>query len=151
MQTGNFQKSLKSVCVESDPCYLPEHSILNYILKLQLLTQVNKLWTFKCFEFHAIYCSGFPSQETISHMAEKYSSFQCIELIQNENWSHVHVNELNRKLDQFKLNPSTPVSYEYLKTKLNLNDEEMYEIGATALDSSIMLTFQKSDQRISPE
>lgn len=84
-------------------------------------------------------------------MAKKYSSSECNELIQNENWPHLHLHELNRKLNQFESDQSTQVSYEYLKTKLNLHDEEMYEIGATALDSSIMLTFQKTDQIISPE
>lgn len=84
-------------------------------------------------------------------MAEKYSSSECIELIQNENWPHLHVHELNRKLNQFKSNRSMQVSYEYLKTKLNFHDEEIYEIGATALDSSIMLTFQETDQNISPK
>lgn len=39
------------------------------------------------------------------------------------------------------------IDYEYLKTTCNLNDEEMYEIGATALDSSIMLTFQRIEQQ----
>lgn len=147
MQTDDV---LKSVCIESNPSYLPEHSILNYVLKLQLLTQVNKLWTF-LFRISCNLFSGFPKQETISHMAEKYSSSECIELVQNENWPHLHVHKLNRKLNQFNSNRSTQVSYEYLKTKLNLDDEEMYEIGATALDSSIMLTFQKTDQSISPE
>lgn len=84
-------------------------------------------------------------------MAEKYSSFECIKLIQNDYWPHLHVHELNRKLNQSKLNRFTQVNYEYLKEILNLHVEEIYEIGATALDSSIMLTFQKTDQTISPE
>lgn len=138
--------------MQSDPCYLPKHSILNYVLKLQLLTQVNRLWTMDISVSNFMqFIFRFSKQETISCMAEKYSSSSCIELIENENWPHLHIHKLNRKLDQFKSNQTTQVSYEYLKTKLNLHDEEMYEIGATALDSSIMLTFQNTDRSISPE
>lgn len=33
--------------------------------------------------------------------------------------------------------------YDYLKSECNLNNEEVYAIGATALDCSIMLTIQR--------
>lgn len=55
--------------------------------------------------------------------------------------------ELCQKISQSDQNIAETIDYEYLKTICKLNDEELYEIGATALDSSIMLTFQSIDQQ----
>lgn len=65
------------------------------------------------------------------------------DLMKNTRWSHSHTSELCRKLSQTDQSTDVDViDYEYLKTTCKLNDNEIYEIGATALDSSIMLTFQ---------
>lgn len=80
------------------------------------------------------------------------------DLIENKRWPHSHTIELCRKLSQSDqsaadvvvtvadadadANAADVIDYEYLKTTCKLNDDEIYEIGATALDSSIMLTFQ---------
>lgn len=49
-----------------------------------------------------------------------------------------------RKLGQInEENIVDAIDYDYLKSVCNLNDEEIYAIGATALDCSIMLTIQR--------
>lgn len=61
------------------------------------------------------------------------------------NWIHSHVFEMYQKLSQINdENAIDVIDYDYLKSACNLNDEEMYEIGATALDCSIMLTIQRA-------
>lgn len=92
-------------------------------------------------------------QETALFVAEKYSAAPAsfTAFIEDEHWPHTHVNQLRAKLNQFDWNRIGSVNYESLKTMINMRDEEMYEIGATALDSSIMLTFQKTDETNSSE
>lgn len=49
-----------------------------------------------------------------------------------------------QKLGQFNdENTHDAVDYDHLKSTCNLCDEELYEMGATALDCSIMLTIQR--------
>lgn len=61
------------------------------------------------------------------------------------NWPHSHVAEMCRKLSRISdENTIDAVDYDNLKSVCNLSDEEMYEIGATALDCSIMLTMQRA-------
>lgn len=65
------------------------------------------------------------------------------DLIKNKRWPHSHTSELCRKLQsQADHSAVDVIDYEYLKTTCKLNDNEIYDIGATALDASIMLTFQ---------
>lgn len=58
---------------------------------------------------------------------------------------HQSILDLCEKLDQFCNKKSDKIDFERLKL-LNsmLADEELYEIGATALDCSIMLTMQRT-------
>lgn len=78
------------------------------------------------------------------HVAQKYSDDKIgwNELQNNltSNWPHSHIAEMCQKLNE---NSFDAVDYDYLKTVCSLNDEEIYEIGATALDCSIMLTAQR--------
>lgn len=92
-------------------------------------------------------------QETISHVAEMYSNAPTsfTKLITDEHWPHSHVNELSEKLKHFNWCQTTEVNYNLLRTEFQMKDEEIYEIGATALDSSIMLTFRQFEQNIPTE
>lgn len=54
---------------------------------------------------------------------------------------------MSKKINQLDRNMTDTIDYDYLKTIGKLTDEEIYEIGATALDSSIMLTFQSVNQQ----
>lgn len=56
-----------------------------------------------------------------------------------------HNTRLCGKLAKFKWESTNGINFEHLKTKLALDVEEIYEIGATALDLSILLTFKKTD------
>lgn len=58
----------------------------------------------------------------------------------SSNWPHSHITGMCQKLNGTTIDA---LDYDYLKSVCNLNDEEMYEIGATALDCSIMLTAQR--------
>lgn len=62
----------------------------------------------------------------------------------SSNWPHSHIAEMCQKLEQMN-NESTAeaIDYDYFKAVCSLNEEELYEIGATALDCSIMLTSQR--------
>lgn len=84
------------------------------------------------------------TQKTMPYVAQQYMDDEIgwSELQKNltSNWPHSHIAEMCQKLDE---NSVDAVDYDYLKSKCNLNDEELYEIGATALDCSIMLTMQR--------
>lgn len=90
-------------------------------------------------------CIKSSTQKTIPYVAQKY--------LDDENeWKnhlssnrlHTHVDEMCRKLRHINdENTTDAVDYDYLKSIFNLSDEEMYAIGATALDCSIMLTIQR--------
>lgn len=79
-------------------------------------------------------------------MADKYriSQTSFTEPLKDGLWPHSHVNELSKKLNQIDRDQIGDNMYEVLKTTYNLDNEEIYEIGATALDVSIMLTFQET-------
>lgn len=62
-------------------------------------------------------------------------------------WPHLHFAKICEKLVQFNRNSER--DYDFLNKTLNLCAEEIYEIGATALDCSIMLTFCKVNSEIS--
>lgn len=67
----------------------------------------------------------------------------------SSNWPHSHIGEMCRKLGQINEgNTVDAIDYDCLKSVCNLGDEEMYEIGATALDCSIMLTIQCADTEV---
>lgn len=46
------------------------------------------------------------------------------------------------KLFQLDQSISDAINYDNLKNQFHLTDEDLYEIGATAMDCSIMLTMQ---------
>lgn len=68
----------------------------------------------------------------------------------SSNWPHSHVAEMCRKLGQINEEGNTidVIDYDCLKSVCKLSDEEIYEIGATALDCSIMLTIQRAENEI---
>lgn len=70
------------------------------------------------------------------------SSF--VEFVTDENWSHSHIYRFREKLHGFNCNGIDDINYAFLKSQWKMSSEELYEIGATALDASIMLTFQKT-------
>lgn len=78
------------------------------------------------------------------HVAQKYldDKIGWNELLNNlsSDWPHSHIAEMCQKLNE---NTVDAVDYDYLKSVCKLHDEELYEIGATALDCSIMLTIQR--------
>lgn len=79
-------------------------------------------------------------------LAQKYLACanNWMDLNRHHDWPHSHVSELCQKLYNIDENTIDTVDYEYL-SRQNVSDEEMYEIGATALDCSIMLTIQRID------
>lgn len=85
------------------------------------------------------------------HVAEKYmASPQTFDVTaDNDKWPHEHITELCEKLDKFESDCIDEVNFEYLRSTLGLSMEEIYEIGATALDASIMLTFRKFGDQVS--
>lgn len=88
-------------------------------------------------------------QKTIPCVAQKYidESNGWANLLRNEQWSNAHISEVCEKLSRNDQNAIDVIDYEYLKAVCKLNDEEIYEIGATALDASIMLTFSNNNQQ----
>ncbi|XP_031622852.1 inositol-pentakisphosphate 2-kinase [Contarinia nasturtii] len=122
----SFLETTEQQCTAITSSHLPNRSILKRVLDLQLL-----------------------AKKTIPYIAQKYldDANVWVDLIKNVQWSHSHVSKLCQKLDMADENIDNIIDYEYLKTTYNLSDEQMYEIGATALDSSIMLTFQCIDQQ----
>ncbi|XP_055295906.1 inositol-pentakisphosphate 2-kinase [Sitodiplosis mosellana] len=121
-------KNQLSACITSNSSHLPKQSVLKRVLDLQLL-----------------------AKKTIPYVAQKYTenSNGWENLIRSKQWPHLHVIALHEKLGRHTThqNPVDVIDYEYLKSTCNLSDEEIYEIGATALDSSIMLTFQSCGQQ----
>lgn len=84
------------------------------------------------------------------HVAQKYLADKIgwneLRESPSADWIHSHVLEMCDKLCQINdKNAVDEVDYDYLKATCNLSDEEMYEIGATALDCSIMLTIQRAN------
>lgn len=60
----------------------------------------------------------------------------------NIEWPINHIINLHNKLADFNPQQETNITSDYLKTVHQLDSGELYDIGATALDSSVMLTFQ---------
>lgn len=89
------------------------------------------------------------------HIAQKYLKNSHLFNVDHDTdmeWIRLHFAQLYEKLRGFDWNVGCDVNFEYLEKTLNLSSEEIYEIGATALDSSIMLTVQKVDgQTVEPE
>lgn len=54
------------------------------------------------------------------------------------------ISSLCEKLEQANQSLLDEIDYEHLRAECHLTDEELYEVGATALDCSIMLTMQRS-------
>lgn len=82
-------------------------------------------------------------------IAQKYSNESPLfhKLTCDGNWPFEHFNGLSRKIDTYvsrKLEIDKPFS----ENTFELTQEELYEIGATALDCSIMLTFQIHGKQI---
>lgn len=76
-------------------------------------------------------------------IARKYSNESPLfgTLARDGNWPFEHLNQLGRKIDTFA-SRKFEIDKPFLENTLQLSQEELYEIGATALDCSIMLTFQ---------
>lgn len=64
------------------------------------------------------------------------------ELHLNDDWPFSHVHQLYDKLKSFDSNAKNDLNKEFFKNTFQLSAEEIYEFGATALDCSIMVTFQ---------
>lgn len=81
------------------------------------------------------------------YIARKYSgaSNGWADLVRDEEWQFLHISGMCQKLQRQTDEDITNFvnCYQYLQSVCQLNDEEIYEIGATALDCSIMLTIQK--------
>lgn len=82
-------------------------------------------------------------------IAQKYSNELPLfdKLTCDDNWPFEHLNGLCRKIDTYA-STKLEIDKPFLENALNLTQEELYEIGATALDCSIMLTFQIHSERI---
>lgn len=76
-------------------------------------------------------------------IAQKYSNESSLFgiLARDDNWPFGHLNQLGRKIDT-RASSKLEIDKAFLVNTLKLTQEELYEIGATALDCSIMLTFQ---------
>lgn len=150
----------------------PDHStsqhrsILKDVLDLQLLAKVRHIDICNGFLFYSadtilykqtkgnvkkiIYlCIKSFTQKTMPYVAQKYLNDKIgWDALRNNppvDWPHLRVVELCQKLSQINDgNTIDVVDYDNLKSACNLSDEEMYEIGATALDCSIMLTIQRA-------
>lgn len=79
-------------------------------------------------------------------IAQKYSNESLLfdALARDDNWPFEHLNKLSQKIDTHA-SRKFEIDKPFLENTLKLTPDEMYEIGATALDSSIMLTFQRCD------
>lgn len=84
-------------------------------------------------------------------IARKYSNesplFDVDALTRDVNWPFEHLNELSRKIDTYA-SSKFEIDKPFLESALKLTQDELYEIGATALDCSIMLTFQRQRKHI---
>lgn len=82
-------------------------------------------------------------------IARKYSNESPLfdALARDDNWPFRHLNELCRKIDTYA-SSKIEIDKPFLESKLKLTHEELYEIGATSLDCSIMLTFQRLSTQI---
>lgn len=79
-------------------------------------------------------------------IARKYSNESPLfgTLTRDDNWPFEHLNKLGRKIDTIAMaDRKFEIDKAFLENTHKLTHEELYEIGATALDSSIMLTFQR--------
>lgn len=136
-------------------------SIIKRVLDLQLLAKVCKrkrsefyfkvkpvynnnkkqLLKIKFIYWHQIHLF---SQEAMPYVAQKCAGDEIgwneLKNDFSSNWPHSHIAGMCQKLNGITIDA---LDYDYLKSGCNLNDEEMYEIGATALDCSIMLTTQR--------
>lgn len=142
-----------STGISQQSCHLPlkRGSIIKRVLDLQLLAMVSIRILLSNTQQHIkqlnLLCIKSSTQKTMPYIAQKYSDDgnEWNEFMKklSADWPHSHVAELCRKLDQFDENDGADsIDYESLKTVYDLSDEEIYEIGATALDCSIMLTIQ---------
>lgn len=77
-------------------------------------------------------------------IVDKYSSKaeSLAKLTENIRWSFQHVKSLDSKLVRYSPAQISDNTLETLSETYDLSPEELYDVGATALDSSIMLTFQ---------
>lgn len=86
-------------------------------------------------------------------IARKYSNESPLfdALARDDNWPFDHLNKLCRKIDTYAYaSGKCEIDKSFLVNThdVELLQEELYEIGATALDCSIMLTFQRHGKQI---
>lgn len=94
--------------------------------------------------FRSLFLSLARYKETMPSIARLYSNESPLfgALTCDVNWPFEHLNRLSRKIDAYA-GRKFKIDKAFFESTLKLTLEELYEIGATALDSSLMLTFQR--------
>lgn len=162
----DFFNLLRQILLEpidgSTEIEFPNDCVLHRVLDLQQLALVGQSYYFmllssdqngrqsrKLYYFFALSFSPlWIEQETMPSIARMYtteSSLLFDKLARDDNWSFEHLNELCRKVDEAYANDESNIGIEFLENTAGLTHGEMYGIGATALDCSVMLTFQRID------
>lgn len=122
-------------CEQGSEFYLSKDSILHRLLELQLLTKVKYLSVAKS----TIWVNNL---SVLIHFQQKTITTVAKNADLSNQPLHSHDSQICDKLFQTDQRTLDAIDYDHLKSIFRLTDAELYEIGATALDCSIMLTIQ---------